>query len=707
MRLRHWLLAGSALLLLMAAGCVPAPAPSAVSLPPRPTAVDETAALIRLGQDALGQGRNLEAGDAFRAALRGNPGFDQAAQARLGLAKALAAQGQREQAQQVLGQLAAQGAPGAVRVDAGLLAARLERDQGKLVEATNRLRTLLITPPAPLSVDQRRQAVQMLAELLEAQEQYAAAAANLVRLSADSPAFEQAAIARRLVEVAGKAPSAEVEPLMASPAAPQVRAALMLGLAKSRLREGKLEQAEQTVREFKQMPESQPLWPLMQSLDREREAAESVQPRAVGVILPLSGNYAAHGRRVLASIELGLGLFSDGDRALTLYIEDGEGDARRTAEAVTRLAKERQVIAIIGPLDAATSLAAARAAQENKVPLMVLSPQEGVTQAGDYVFQNFFTPADQVEALLSEVMDRRGQTRLAVLAPRTPYGQGFVKLFDAGVLARGGSVVRTLWYQTSQSDFTNDVKQLVHLPPGSYRTGRPDSPKPVIDFQALFVPDGSERAALIAPQLLYHDITGISVLGTSLWHNPKLLGQAGRYLGGSVIPDAFDPAAAAPLTTAFVRDFREALGQEPNVIDAHGYDSALILRSLLQGPEPPRTRTSLRVALSGIKDLIGLTGQLTMGSDRRVHRPLQLFTVQGEAFVRINPESSGPNLLGGEIQGLAPAGEAPARFQPAASPGGALTPMGASPVLPVVPAPAGAPVAPENLPPAPAGTIAR
>ncbi|MFZ5585080.1 MAG: ABC transporter substrate-binding protein [Thermodesulfobacteriota bacterium] len=687
MRLKSWLLVVLAACVLLAAGCARTPVAPTVSLPPRPTPVDETAALLRLGQDALNQGRSLEAGDAFRAALRGQPGFDQAAQARLGLARALAAQGQRSEAQQALAELAAQGAPGPVRVDAGLLAARLERDQGRLAEAAGRLRSLLVSPPAPLNADQRRQAVQMLAELLEAQGEFAAAAANLVRLSADAPAFEQAAISRRLVEVAGKAPSAEIEPLLAGAAQPQVRAALMLGLAKSRLREGKLELAEETVREFRQMPESQPLWPLMQSLDREREAAEAVEPRAVGVVLPLSGNYAAHGRRVLAAIQLGLGLFSDGERALTLFIEDGEGDAKRTAEAVTRLAKERKVIAVIGPLDAGASLAAARAAQENKTPLLVISPQEGVTQAGDYVFQNFFTPADQVEALLTEVMERRGQTRLAVMAPRTPYGQGFVKLFDAGVLARGGSVVRTLWYQTSQSDFTNDVKQLVHLPPGSYRTGRPDSPKPVVDFQALFVPDASERAALIAPQLLYHDISGVSILGTSLWHNPKLLSQAGRYLAGSVIPDAFDPAASDPLTVGFVRDFRDALGQEPNVIDAHGYDAALILRRLLQGPEPPRTRTSLRAALGELKDLPGVTGVMSMGADRRVRRPLRLFTVQGESFQRLTPESAVPAVLGGESQGLGQPGEAPAGGMPPGAPG--------------------LPGRPELPPPAPAATIAR
>lgn len=693
MRLKTGLLLLLALALWLG-GCAKAPvtAPGPSLLPPRPTAEDDAARLLRLGQDSLNQGKAFEAGEAFRALLAKQPGFDLAAAARLGLARAEAAQGRREEALRILGELNAKGAPGPVRVEGELLTARLEKDGGDLAGATKRLRGLLVGPPAPLNAEQRRQAVQQLAELLEAQEQYAPAAANLVALAADSPAFELAAISRHLAEVAGKAPSLEVERLLVTAAQPQVRAALLLGLARAQVREGRVDEAENTLKEFKRLPESQPLLPLLQGFEREREAVEAVEPRAVGVILPLSGNLAAHGRRVLAAIELGLGLFSDGDRALTLYIEDSEGDPRRTAEAVNRLAKERKVIAILGPLEAATSLAAARAAQENKLPLVCLSPQEGVTQAGDYVFQNFFTPSDQVEALLGEVMDRRGYRRLALMAPRTPYGQGFAKLFDAGVMARGGLVVRSLWYQPNQTDFTNDVKQLVHLPPGTYRTGRPDSPKPVIDFDALFVPDSVERAALVVPQLLYHDVAGVNLLGTNLWHNPKFLGLAGRYLTHSVIPDAFDPASPEPLVATFTREFREALGQEPSVIDAHGYDSALILHRLLQQPEPPRTRSALRLVLSEMRDIPGVTGQMTMGPDRRVRKPLMLFTVQGEAFKRLlpeNPPPANPEGLPGAAGGIEPSSIPAGGMSGAAAPYPAVTPN------------------PENLPVAPAATIAR
>ena len=93
-----------------------------------------------------------------------------------------------------------------------------------------------------------------------------------------------------------------------------------------------------------------------------------------------------------------------------------------------------------------------------------------------------------MQAVLDEAMTNRGLTRMAVLAPETPYGRGFERLFTREVENRGGKVVRTVFYNPQAVDFTAEVKRLVKLPPGRYRPGHPDSPKPVIDFDAVFIP---------------------------------------------------------------------------------------------------------------------------------------------------------------------------------------------------------------------------
>ncbi len=617
-------------LALAACGAPQAPSPGRATL----AAEQEIAALLRLGRERLERGRPAEAGDAFRAALDRSPRPAQWAQAMLGLARSERDLGRSGQALERVEQLLARGAPPDQVMEAQLLAASLELDLKRPQPALTRLRRLLSRPPGPLSQARRREARRLLARALEAAGRPAEAAAALLRLARESGPEPAPELADQISRVAGLARSSEIKPLLARADRPELRSALLIGLVEACLREGRLAEAQRTLAQLRTAPSAGRWADRLRQLDAQLSQARLVRPRAVGVILPLSGTYGAFGKRVLAAVELGLGLFSGaGVQPPTLYIEDSKNDPNTAAAAVRRLVERYKVMAIIGPVGAATSLAAARRAQQLGVPLITLSQVDGVTLAGPFVFQNFFTPEAQVDALLKEVMDRQGLQRIAVLAPRNSYGQGFSRLMAARVAARGGSLVRTVYYSPAQTDFAGQIKELVHLPPGNYRPGHPDSPKPVIDFQALFVPDGPERAAMIAPQLAYFDVGGVRLMGTNLWHNPKLIEQGGRYVEGCLFPDAFDPSSQAPLVRAFEQDFRRALGQEPGVMEAHAYDAALMVRRILMNSLPPRTRAAFRERLAGLQGLEGVCGRLSVGPERRVNKALTLFTVQSGAFV--------------------------------------------------------------------------
>lgn len=633
--LRTWLAAFLAASLLAVAGC--APSPVSPPVPPKPTVYEDTAAVLRLAQQRLDKGQYPEAADAFQAALKMRAAPDQVSQARLGLAQALAGYGETEQALSQLRELLSEGGLPNYRLEALIWSARLEMRLGRLGDAEARLRGLLVNPPLTLSPEEERQVVAMLAEAQENLGQNGQATATLLRLAGLSRPDQTLALAKRLAVTAGKAPSAQIEPLWSTASTPLLRAALALGLAQGRLREGKLAQAQAGLMELRQQAAAQPLLPQIEALGQELTQAQSVELKAVGVLLPLSGNYETPGRHVLSAVELGLGVFSSGEQGPTLFIEDSGTDPKIASEAVARLVNDHKVVAIIGTLDGASAPAAARQAQAMQVPMISLSVVDGLTRTGDYVFQNFFTAGDQVEALLGEAMDKRGIKRVAVLAPRNAYGQGFVKLFDAGVLARGGQVVRSVYYDPNQTDFSNDIRQVAGLAPAG---GQPADRGAGLDFEALFIPDSAERVGLILPQLAYNDVTGVTLLGTSLWHKPKLLELAGHFLQAAIIPDAFDPQSESPLVSSFVSEFKQGMGLEPNVLEAHGYDAGLLVRHLLTQPNPPRTRQAMRDALAQAQGVQGVCGLLSVNAERRVIKPLPLFTVRGEAFKRLDlPDS--------------------------------------------------------------------
>ena len=640
--LMRWAVLLMALALGLAA-CAKAPVP--MPRPGAPLAVDrEAEALLRLGEERLAQGRPLEAGDAFRAVLARSPKPEQMARAALGLARADRAQGNYAEALGRVEDLLTQGVYPAQAVQANLLAAGLEMDLNQSQKAASRLRLMLSRPPGPLSQTERFQAQLLLAQALAQSGRGGEAAAQLVSLSQSADTSQLREIADRMLKVAAMARSQALLPLLGRVTWPELKSALLIGLTEAYVREGRLQEAERTLASLRAEPSAGRWAGRLQDLDSQVRQARLVRPRAVGVILPLSGSYKAFGKRMLAAVELGLGLFSNvGAQPPTLYIEDSRSDPGSAAQAVSFLVERHKVMAIIGPVGAAASLSAARRAQQLGVPLISLSQVAGVTMAGPYIFQNSFTPEAQAAALLDQVMDQQGLRRIAVLASSNSYGQGFARIMRAQLAARGGSLVRTEYYPPDKTDFAAYIKSLVKLPPGNYRPGHPDSPKPVIDFDALFMPVGPEAAAMIAPQLAYYDVLGVQVMGTNLWHNPKLIEQGGRYVENSLFPDAFDPQSQTALARDFVREFGQAVGQQPGVMEAQAYDAGYIVRHILMSSLAPSTRPAMRERLARLQGLHGVCGVLSVDQDRRVNKPLTLFTVQSGAFTPLG-EAARPLL---------------------------------------------------------------
>ncbi|MEW5914079.1 MAG: penicillin-binding protein activator [Thermodesulfobacteriota bacterium] len=606
---------------------VPPPTPPEAGRTPEARLQAEIEQLISVGQERLSRRRFLLAKDAFQAALLKGPGAEQEVRIRLGLAKSLAGAGLRDQAVEVLRQMPPSGGSPDVRVEAGLLRAELDYKLERSAQVESYLKMFLAQPPRPLRSQERLQALKTLQASQVRMAKWGQATETVLEIIATegqvTPNLEL-----QLGQVASRATVRELEQLLGRPRPPAVNGALLLALARAQMREGRLDEAAATLSQAQGLPVSPGLQYQIKALGEELNQARLVNPSAVGVILPLSGEYAAYGRQVLAAVELGLGLFSisQGNNP-TLYIEDSKSQPAAAAAAVARLVDERKAMAIIGPMGAATSLAAARQAQAKEAPLITLSQVEGITKAGSFVFQNSLTPDQQIRALLQETVNLRGKRRLAVIAPDNAYGKGFMQLFLRLAPQYGAQVVLMESYPLETKDFASLVKRIAGLPPRHFRPGAPDAPKPHYNFDALFMPDGPERAAMLLPQLYFFDLGHLTVMGTSLWFSPELLRQASRFMGNVVIPVSFDPASPRPEVRAFVRDYQAAVGRTPGLLEAQAYDSALVLRRLLAVSQPPRTRSAMRQALLGLQGLAGVCGLIRMDAERHLTQGLTIYTV--------------------------------------------------------------------------------
>jgi ABC-type branched-subunit amino acid transport system substrate-binding protein len=362
----------------------------------------------------------------------------------------------------------------------------------------------------------------------------------------------------------------------------------------------------------------------------------------------------------LKAIELALVQFNSqkGNSNVKIIVKDTGADPDQTAQAVDALYKEK-VAAIIGPLIHVDT--AAIQAQARELPIITLTQKDRITEIGDYVFRNFFTPQMQVKSLVSYAARELGLSRFAILYPDERYGSTFMNLLWDEVIAHEGIVVGVESYDPKQTDFAGPIKKLVGLyyevpedlkdpidliaeslvfqtDAGKEEKEKPnrkdeeEEPKAIVDFEAVFIPDSPKKAGLIIPQLAFYDVSDIYLLGTNLWNSNDLIEMAQQYVQAALIPDGFFVESRSEHVRHFIKSFEEAFNDTPGFIEAVSFDTAMILQQLTNLPDV-RSRKGLAMALKNLKNFKGVTGRTSFTETGDVDKDLYILRIRGDKFV--------------------------------------------------------------------------
>lgn len=459
------------------------------------------------------------------------------------------------------------------------------------------------------------------------------------------------------------------------------------------------------------------------ALQASLAARVQVDAKAIGVLLPLSGKFAAYGQRTLTAIQLGFGVSpkeeeqppepeldpKTGDAVqptegeapkpkkkpaslegtvttpggLKLVIKDSAGDPVKTRQAVKDLVEKDHVIAILGDILLDTSLPAALAAEDAGVPMLSLSRRDGIPETGPWSFRLALTARKQAQALVRLTVEGMGMRRFAIMYPKDPFGVELMNSLWDELEKREAEVTAVEAYAHDQTTFTAEAKALVGRGIASstevaecraeaqaisneYRKkkhleGCSDLAKPIVDFEALFVPDSYRTVSYIVPALVAEDVlltkdrrtvetyrktTGnnslrpVQLLGVSMWNDPELTKRLGRQIDGAVFVDGFDPADGTPRVQKFVQAFAAVHHSRPQLIEAQAHDGAAIFQALLtaDGARPAASsREALRQALAGVADFPGVTGLIKFDEQGDSATQLIHFMVDGEKIETRDP----------------------------------------------------------------------
>jgi ABC-type branched-subunit amino acid transport system substrate-binding protein len=505
----------------------------------------------------------------YQALLAREPQPDIALKARYGVGRAYFKLGQYQQAQQVLENLTAVELPPDLRFSTQALLTEISLKQGRVPQAFAQLRLAARDLP-----------------------------------SGDKEWFDD--LKARLME---QASPQDLEKLEALYRDTPLSAVLLLRLANLALKAGNAEEVRKWASTLKErFPES-----------KEAAAAERLlrgQTALVGCLLPLAGEFGNSGRHVKQGMEL-----AAQGTPLELSFRDTPNNQEAAAQQVRELVRDPRVLAILGPLGSAAAQGAAQAAQEAQTPMIALSQKEGITRAGDYVFQAFLTARQQVRVLLQRTSTQKGLRRYAVLYPDSAYGQAFMQQFLEEASVQGLEVVEQTPYAPGTRDFATALPALK----GAYGA---DQGSP--GFEALFIPDDAAAVAAVAGQLEGQGLKNLQLLGTNLLHAPNLPEAEARALEGVWFTDAFFARDPAPGVQEFIAAYTRQYGENPDYLAAQGYTVVRMLVKALAG-EQARQRTDLSRKLLALKEFSGLPWFKGFNADREALLSLYLLTIKGGA----------------------------------------------------------------------------
>jgi branched-chain amino acid transport system substrate-binding protein len=463
----------------------------------------------------------------YQALLAREPSPETALKARYGIGRAYFKLGQYQAAIQVLDSLTAGDLPRSLWFSTQALLAEIALKQGQVTQAFSRLRLAAQDLP-----------------------------------SGDQEWFDD--LKTRVVEAASPEELANLAALYRdSP----LSAPLLLRLARLARESGRLDEAQKWAATLK---ERFPNSPEAAAVDRPIAG----QRQVVGVLLPLSGELSNVGVKVKRGMEL-----AAKQTPLELAFRDTHNDPEAAAQAVRELAREQNLLVVLGPLTSGVAQTAADAAQAAGVPLIALSQKAGLTQTGDLIFQAFLTPRQQVRALLRQTLGTMGLRRYAALYPDSAYGRAFMENFKEELETQGGELAAQESYASGTRDFAPVLASLKE----AWRS-HAEAPAPV---EALFVPDDPGIVAAVAAQLPNLSWPGVRLLGTNLLSRPETAGGEISALEGVLFPDAYFAGDANPAVQSFVNAYRWQFDEDPDYLAAQGYLTVRLMVRLLSSGAPP------------------------------------------------------------------------------------------------------------------------
>ena len=318
----------------------------------------------------------------------------------------------------------------------------------------------------------------------------------------------------------------------------------------------------------------------------------------IALSAPITGDWSEYGVNFQRSVEMAIEfLNADGGvlgRQVRLSVGDTKGNPQESATLAQKWTSDPTVVAQIGAFSSSSSMAAQPIYDaEGMVQLSPTASHADYAGGSEWSFGIVGTQAGEGPFNARFAYDDLGIRRVAVLHLNNDWGIDAAEYFSEAFEDLGGEVVGTEFYFDGERDFTAALTKL-------RETGADGL------YIASFYNDGA--AINLQRQRLGWD--DVMVLGPTSLYSTQLIELGGDAVDGLYTATGFFTEDTDPEVRAYVEQFTERYGAQPNFHAALAYDAMMLLADAIERAGSTDS-AAIRDALAETSNFPGLTGSIT------------------------------------------------------------------------------------------------
>ena len=287
----------------------------------------------------------------------------------------------------------------------------------------------------------------------------------------------------------------------------------------------------------------------------------------LGIMLPLTGK----NNQLTTFIAKGMrAAFNENGQNFENATVLKDSSAPTTPERVlAELVFKDKVSAVVGGFENQDAIVLAKWSERLMLPVIITNHDRDVGSSSRFSYM-LYPDEMRLASTLAAEAQKRGIKRVAILKPVNNKSDRLVNYFKQAMLAQGGQVSFDLIYTPGNFDsmqavsrtmFKVDAAERVDEYRAAYRKARrlaeaqgaPFDPrmvvlKPIINFDAVFLPDDFRTARHFAKLFKFHQVDKLTMIGNHEWRSPALVEPYDPFLEGSFFADFIGSYASLPST---------------------------------------------------------------------------------------------------------------------------------------------------------------